>query len=190
MSDIRREGRRTEDGVRVKGRLARRHAQRALRSSLTIYCSNNCRIAAIRSCNRERPFGAAICSRHGGGRKLSCVHSSTAAMSCSSFSSPCADGMNSASACFNVGPLDSLRAGRQRRRFWPSTMLSMSAPLSRRSASTGGMASSAKCELVLLRHRAEHLADFVRLVRIKKRDMDLSPPLPLEVDRQAGRAGW
>jgi len=89
------------DGTRIKHRFSRSSAcPRFISvSSVAHFPAYSLKIdlrAIIRSCNWLRPVGCKTFSRHLGGRKLSCVHSSTAANSCISFSRPCADGMNSA----------------------------------------------------------------------------------------------
>ena len=123
--------------------------------SVSCYSSINWRIATIRSCRCVRPSGCCTCSRQCCGKKLICVASSTAASSCSSFSNPWAEGMNSVSDLFDVG-LGHLRAAGSAiaSRLAPSTTLSMSAPLNCRSAET------------------------CRQGVIRQRDLDSCPPSP------------
>ena len=129
-------------------------------------------------------------SCHSAGKKLHCVHSSTAAISCSSFSKPCADGMNSASACSKSARLTASRPPASAIRRAPSTMLSRSAPDSRRAGSTVGIASSASCSLFFFAITRNILPNIVGLARIEQRNVHLRPALPLQIDRQQiGPAG-
>ena len=124
-----------------------------------------------------------------GGKKLICVHSSTAAVSCSSFSKPCAEGMNSSSAACRSAPVE-LRRGRP-----PAPPVSPPARCSRcrpRSSclSAGDLRQrvGGELQLVLAGHDLEHLRGFRR----PRRDRTAGcapPPGPAASGRSAaGRA--
>ena len=124
------------------------------------HCSINRRISAIRSWSLARPSGLATRARHSSGRNDIDVHSRTAASSCFSFSSPCADGMKSSRAPCEVLAGQIRRGPRVRAvRLAASTMLSMSAPESSRPASPAGTAPSARLDLVLPGHHLDHELD-------------------------------
>src|SRR3954468_2385412 len=61
--------------------------------------ATSCFNAVKRACNFPRPPSASVFSRICAGRNCRSVHSRMAAVSCSSRSSPCVDGMNCATTC-------------------------------------------------------------------------------------------